>query len=265
MALKEFPFYPWYPKDYAGDALVRAMTKDQDLTYRRLLDQSWELGGLPSEPYKLAMLAGYTPEEFKEVWTYPLTDCWVENGDGELVNKRLEFQRGVVQKKSIAGAKAANARWKAERKLLRGKKKSKHAVALKPHSERNAIKREMETEIEMKKKRKRRAASPPSLPGIAAAAHAAQGRKPRKKKEPEVWWSQERMKFEGNLDSIKQKVRTRYEGEFGTRWINATWHSILEWSEDNPEKIKEKKDHGLFILNWFGRDAKTKREGGKND
>ena len=94
--------------------------------------------------------------------------------------------------------------------------------------------------------------------------------KPRKKKEQEMWWSPERQKFEGNLEPLKQKIRTRYEAEFGTRWINATWHTILEWCEDNTEKMEEKvkkpsTDWSLFVLGWFGRDAKKLREGGKNE
>ena len=47
--MKEFPFYKWFPNDYAGDPLVRAMTPLQDLTYRRLLDISWDRGSLPKD------------------------------------------------------------------------------------------------------------------------------------------------------------------------------------------------------------------------
>jgi len=75
-------------------------------------------------------------------------------------------------------------------------------------------------------------------------------------------WNPETRTFDGDLEAIREKLLHRYGGEFGRKWINAVWHSTREWAEDNPEKLKAKRDHSRFIFDWFRREAKEKRGGG---
>lgn len=95
----KFPHYPWWVYDYNSDPMVLAMTDEQDLAYRRLLDQSWDMGPLPKEIERLAVLTRYSMDKFRAVWTYPLTECWNENEGGMLMNSRLEkVRRDVVDR-----------------------------------------------------------------------------------------------------------------------------------------------------------------------
>lgn len=121
----KLPYYPWWVSDYNGDGKVLAMTKLQDLAYRRLLDQSWELGPLPNEPEKLAVLIRYSIEEFKDVWNYPLSDCWEEIEGGRLINPRLEKEREHVLdrigKARKAGLASGKSRKKKGERMLNGR------------------------------------------------------------------------------------------------------------------------------------------------
>ena len=107
----EFPYYPWYSKDFAGDSLVMAMTNMQELIYRRLLDRSWELGGLPNDPAALSRLSEVRPTTFRKAWTFPLTDCWESNDEGRLVNPRQEKDRVRITGRKKLSAYAAKKRW----------------------------------------------------------------------------------------------------------------------------------------------------------
>lgn len=118
---KESPYYKWFPKDFAADPRVLAMDNNQELIYRRLLDRSWELGSLPSKPSDLARLAGVSPRTLKKAWGFPLNECWVEDGEGRLVNHRLEEERENYTARSSKSVAAAKERWSNRRKRLRVK------------------------------------------------------------------------------------------------------------------------------------------------
>ena len=112
----KYPYFPWWLYDYRSDPLVQAMTDDQDLAYRRMLDVSWDLGELENNPGKIAALIRFSPRKFASVWKYPLTECWQDNGVG-LVNPRLEREREKVdasyRQKKRAGEASGQARKKA--------------------------------------------------------------------------------------------------------------------------------------------------------
>jgi hypothetical protein len=115
------------------------MTPLQDLIYRRLLDVSWDMGGLPNDPDKLAVLVRLPQDAFDEEWKYPLTDCWEVIGRGKmLVNNRQESERQKFTSKQTLSRNAAEARWKKYRKSLGVKEKRRHADASDPHSGRTA-------------------------------------------------------------------------------------------------------------------------------
>jgi len=134
------PYFPWYYADYNADPRVQAMTDLQDLAYRRLLEVSWDLGGLPNDPKKLAILARFKIDVFEnDIWIYPLTDCWEAVGRGKmLVNNRQEKDRQKFLSKQTQGREAADARWKKHRKRFGIKEKSRHADSSNSHSGRNA-------------------------------------------------------------------------------------------------------------------------------
>lgn len=141
---RDRPYYPFWVSDYNGDPLVIAMTKLQDLAYRRMLDKSWELGPLPVEPWKVARLIRYSEEEFEEVWKYPLTECWVETEQG-WVNRRLEKERayidGMVEQRRAAGRRSAESRRKRSKK--KAKKRSGTGVQRETNERSTSVERDV--------------------------------------------------------------------------------------------------------------------------
>ena len=103
---------PWYPRDFASSTqgwplLARAV-------YRELLDASWDMGGLPSEPEILRRIVGATPTEWDTAW--PLVATKFEMGsDGKLHNARLEEHRTKAfelwQRRSVGARKTNKKRW----------------------------------------------------------------------------------------------------------------------------------------------------------
>lgn len=259
---REFPFFRWFPKDYSGDALVRSMTRDQDLAYRRLLDQSWELGSLPNDKAKLAQLCGFSPLEFQAIWSFPLVDCWVENGDGNLINNRLEDERELARKKSRGAAKAARVKWRNRRKRMGIKEKPPDATAQRPQCGSDANNNNKNKDNKSKDLTKKSSVFT-DTPVLEKQRHLPVPipKKQTTKKKPtsDIRWIPGIRKFTGDLGGLQEKVKNRYEVEFGKKWINATWYAICEWCEDNQDKIMKKTNHSMFILGWFRRDAEKRR------
>jgi uncharacterized protein YdaU (DUF1376 family) len=261
-----FPYYRWFPKDYSGDAQVQAMDDDQDLAYRRLLDKSWEIGPLPIEVEKLAAYARYALARFEQCWRFPLIDCWCEV-DGKLINQRLEDERDFATSRALNALKASNCRWKKRAKRLKSKRVKKgkrgecdrNAGAMLPQCDLDAINRSSTsatvrdistTKIQSKTEKDR------DLKIIKPGKHI------------EVKWdSKGGPKKEGSFIGERERLRTyllnRFGEEFGEKWIQAQWKSIVEWCQDNEEKILKKKNCYAFIQTWYRNAAKQKREWAK--
>lgn len=256
-----FPYYRWFPKDYIGDAEVQAMTDDQDLAYRRLLDKSWEIGPLPNDVKKLAAYVRYTLVRFEQCWCFPLSDCWHENKDGKLINNRLEDERDFAFTRANNARKAVMSRWKKRRKRLKTQKDKKGyarntPVIPEPYGS-DTIKVPVPVPVPLPKEEKKKTPS------------SANVEKKERKMPIKIDWDPKAGEkgegsFVGQRELLRAKLLGRYEKEFGVAWIGATWNSCIEWCQDHPEEIAEKKDYYLFVLGWFRRDAnkdaKAKRE-----
>jgi hypothetical protein len=239
------PFFRWFPQDYAGDAMVRAMTDDQDLIYRRLLDMSWQIGPLPSEPEDLARLAGFELGRFEEAWRFPLTECWHLNGGMKLINHRLEEERESTLDRSVKARFAVQCREEKRAKRLKTKKKGSiigrssdvHLGAIHP-----------DPEPDPNKKEKKRAPAPPP-----PAWHAG------------IKWNKEKNKAEVSEDAWREvsgqlQELARADGlpllsnaEYKLSMNKLNGHLI-----GNPHK--RGKTLPAIMRNWFETDMRTKAQ-----
>lgn len=108
------PAFQFYPKDWLSDAKVRTMTHEERGIFIDFLAISWLEHGLPSDESQLRRLTGLTERRFRKVWA-GVAHCWQPNGNGRLVNPRLERYREQLEehqeRASAAGKAGAEARW----------------------------------------------------------------------------------------------------------------------------------------------------------
>lgn len=81
---------PWFPRDHASS--TRGWPLVARAIYRELLDASWDMGPLPSDPEILRGIAGAAPDEWAAGWTL-VSRKWIRGDDGLLRNLRLEEHR----------------------------------------------------------------------------------------------------------------------------------------------------------------------------
>jgi uncharacterized protein YdaU (DUF1376 family) len=90
------------------------LTDEEFGIYMRLLLVAWEKDGIPTDPKERARLVSATPSRLAKLWP-AIEDKWVSNGNGKLVNPRMEREREEAKKlagtRSEAARKAAEARW----------------------------------------------------------------------------------------------------------------------------------------------------------
>lgn len=103
------PAYLWYPKDILSSGRVAALTLEEELWYRRALDQSWLAEGLPSDPGEFAgwVGRGCTVESATKL----IEKFFVphKKDDAKVVNLRQEEERTKLKKKSAERSKAGKA------------------------------------------------------------------------------------------------------------------------------------------------------------
>jgi hypothetical protein len=120
------PWYAFYPKDFAGDVKVKAMTAHAELVYRRAIDHLWELDNLPNDPDWLFRALGdkLTRDEFDAAWAsiqFPGYEALKATRDGKsLYSSRQHENRKkhlkIAQIRSDAGRKGAESRWENDSK-----------------------------------------------------------------------------------------------------------------------------------------------------
>lgn len=105
------PAYQMYAADFAMD--TARMTAEQVGCYIRLLNDAWVNGGIPVDPAEMASIAGVTPRRFKaSVWP-ALERCWISDGNGSMLNPRMEAEREKQQRWREKSAKGGRASGKA--------------------------------------------------------------------------------------------------------------------------------------------------------
>lgn len=123
------PAFQFYPDDWNNDMNVIVMSPEEEGHYIRLLGICWKEGSLPSNPEDIQLLLKKPCENLDKI-----LKCFLKNpkNNSQLYHKRLEKerkkQREFRRKKSSAGKKGADSRWK--NKGLKGNKDNGTAMVL---------------------------------------------------------------------------------------------------------------------------------------
>ncbi|MCP4201865.1 MAG: hypothetical protein GY769_08025 [bacterium] len=245
----KYPYMPWWLYDYNADPRVQAMTDDQDLAYRRMLEASWDLGALPTEPEKIGSLIRYSRRKFAAVWKYPLTDCWEKNGAG-LSNPRLERERERVSRlyaqRRRAGKRSAEARKKGTsvERASNERSTSVERASNDPYSY-----SDLDGGSKIKRDIKKDLASiegggtgaPYGPPDAAPKPTAVTGR---------VKWNKEDQKLDASK-SFKEEFLTCWKRHFSKDEIKGEMVKATRWLVKNPKRRGTRSRLDLYLHNWM--------------
>jgi len=108
------PVFPLYAQDFLIDVL--GWDNERVGFYMRLLATEWINGALPNDEKELAKIGScHDLQNFRELWEM-INFKFQENGNGKLINKRLEQvrkeQEEYRRKKSKAGKQGGNPAFK---------------------------------------------------------------------------------------------------------------------------------------------------------
>lgn len=101
------PAFQFYAADFKMD--TDAMSAEAVGAYVRLLCSAWVRGSIPTDPGKLAAVAGVSRRRFARLWDDDLAVHWQTDGNGGLVNRRQEKERKRQEewrRKSAKGGRA---------------------------------------------------------------------------------------------------------------------------------------------------------------
>jgi len=108
------------------------MTLEQQGAYMRLLSHCWLNGSIPGDVADLALLCHTSPDQMAQLWPR-IAPCFSDNGDGRLVNERLDDEREkqakYKERATIAGKASAKARRKLDVSSTKRQLKSNTAFA----------------------------------------------------------------------------------------------------------------------------------------
>jgi uncharacterized protein YdaU (DUF1376 family) len=109
----ELPYVPFYVSDWLADSSVRRMSLEQRGLYIDLLCHAWDGGSIPSDTSERAHMVGLSVPKLRKLWP-KLDACWESNGNGGLVNPKMEQVRAKQKAKQTAGSKGGKAKAKGE-------------------------------------------------------------------------------------------------------------------------------------------------------
>lgn len=104
--MPELPYVPFYCSDWLGDTKVRRMSLEERAIHFDLLCHSWQESPLPADHGDLAQMLGLPRRKLDAAWKR-VGVCWESDGNGGIVNARLERERGKQKAKRKAGATGA--------------------------------------------------------------------------------------------------------------------------------------------------------------
>lgn len=111
------PYYAWYPRDFALNERVAAMTLEEEGAYRRLLDHQWLHGSIPADLGAIAAICkNISASRMKKLWVR-LEPCFsvMAWDPTRLTNRRLELERAITEEKLARqverGKRGAAIRW----------------------------------------------------------------------------------------------------------------------------------------------------------
>jgi len=90
--MSKAPAFQTYAADFYMD--TNSWTIEEVGVYQRLLLTQWVNGSLPDDPVKLARIAGCSVKKLHQVWGI-ISKKLIPNGNGQLINKRLEEVRNI--------------------------------------------------------------------------------------------------------------------------------------------------------------------------
>lgn len=120
------PYFRWYINDHMASHRARKLSVTAEGVYRRLLDECWKTGYIPSNSEQLAEICRCPLTTFVRAWKQVRgMFITLEGLDGELLtNERLEAERTKEDRKrvqkSIAG-KASAAKRNVRQQTLNGR------------------------------------------------------------------------------------------------------------------------------------------------
>ena len=92
MTDRTLPYYKWFWQDWRSNRRIQRMSYVERGLYRELLDECWVEGYIPNDVELLADICGCPVEVMASAWQV-LSNCFVDIGDGNLVNEKLHSLR----------------------------------------------------------------------------------------------------------------------------------------------------------------------------
>lgn len=102
---KPLSYYKWFWQDFRANRKVQRMNYIERGLYRELLDECWADGSLPDDISELAEICGCPNDVMANAWQV-LGKCFIDRGDGRLVNEKLESLRTDTDKTRLARAES---------------------------------------------------------------------------------------------------------------------------------------------------------------
>lgn len=106
--MPELPYVPFYCSDWLGDTKVRRMSLEERAIHFDLLCHSWQ-EPVPADLEDLAHLVGIPKRKLEAAWKR-VGPCWQSDGNGSLLNPRMEKERAKQKAKRKAGAAGGEAK-----------------------------------------------------------------------------------------------------------------------------------------------------------
>lgn len=111
--MKDGPSFQLFAQDFFMDTVE--WTAEEVGIYWRLLQAEWVNGSLPDDQGRLARIAGISTKKFPKRWQV-IQIKFIQNGDGRLINQRLEetreAQREYREGQAAAGRRSVEAKRK---------------------------------------------------------------------------------------------------------------------------------------------------------
>lgn len=101
--LRPLPYYKWHWQDWRANRTVQRMSYIERGIYRELLDECWSEGFIPSSIDKMADIVGCPSDVMADAWQV-LSKCFVDAGEGRLINERLNIERTVKDSQRVTRA-----------------------------------------------------------------------------------------------------------------------------------------------------------------
>lgn len=110
----ELPYMKLWVEAALRDAAEMGLTDEEFGAYWKLLLIAWRRGSIFADVAANARFLSSSPQRLKKLWP-AFAHKWHPNGDGGLVNLKMEEVRTEALGKSEGARKAAEIRWERER------------------------------------------------------------------------------------------------------------------------------------------------------